>query len=41
VSSCNPSLQTGEDVKWYRLIFRVATLDYQWADEVADAIAAH
>ena len=25
---------------WYRLIFRVATLDYQWADEVADAIAA-
>jgi acyl-CoA reductase-like NAD-dependent aldehyde dehydrogenase len=25
---------------WYRLIFRVGPLDYQWADEVADAIAS-
>jgi AcrR family transcriptional regulator len=24
---------------WYRLIFRVGPLDYQWAEEVADAIA--
>lgn len=24
---------------WYRLIFRVGTLDYRWADEVAAAIA--
>lgn len=25
---------------WYRLIFRVGTLDYTWADEVATAIAS-